>query len=202
LTDQDIAKTALWVLDQEGPGALSFRRVATELGTSHMAVHRHCGNFDGLLNICAEHAASGLPDIDPSLPWSTSTELRFAALYDTLSAHWGLVALQRGRPWLGPEMTRRFSEPTVAASIAAGLTPQQVSGCHREFYVYTVGCALTRTTFNDHSAPASMASLAPTDHPALTRHRDSLRDNRSDRDMFLHGIRTLIQSWDPETAIA
>jgi AcrR family transcriptional regulator len=198
LTDENIAKAALWVLDQEGPAALSFRRIGTELGTSHMAVHRYCGNFDGLLGICAEHAAAGLPDIEPALPWSTSTELRFTALYEILSAHWGLVAMQRGRPWLGPEMMRRFAEPAVAASIAAGLTPEQVSACQREFYVYTVGSALTRNTFSGDPGPESMATLDATHHPVLTRHRESLRDSRSDREMFVHGIRTLIKSWDPQ----
>lgn len=41
-------------------------------------------------------------------------------------------------------MMRRFSEPAVAASIAAGLTPQQVSSCYRELYAYTLGCAFRK----------------------------------------------------------
>lgn len=98
LTDELIAVTALDVLELGGPSALSFRRVACELGTSHMAVHRRCRNFDGLLEICAEHLAGLLPDVDPSLPWGISTTIRFTALYEVLTSHRGLVALQGAGP--------------------------------------------------------------------------------------------------------
>ena len=66
------------------------------------------------------------------------------ALYEAMSAHAGLVALLRGRPWMCPNMMHRFSEPAVAASFAAGLTPRQITECHRELFVFTVGCALTQ----------------------------------------------------------
>src|SRR5580704_12643233 len=115
LTDGDVARAALSVLEREPLTALSFRRVASDLGTSHMAVHRHCINFDGMLGICAEYLAARLPDIDPSLRWPAATEQRFNALYETMAAHSGLVALLRGRPWMGPNMMRRFSELAVKA---------------------------------------------------------------------------------------
>jgi AcrR family transcriptional regulator len=190
---------ALAVLDLEGPGALSFRRVASELGASHMAVHRRCGNFNGLLELCAEHLAARLPEIDSSLPWAISTELRFTALYEALSSHWGLVALQGGRPWMGPQMMRRFSEPAVAASIAAGFTPTEISESHHELYVFTVGCALTRTGFRHGINSAAISNLDPLDIPRLSEHWEDLTDDRSDHNLFLHGIRTLIASWDPES---
>jgi hypothetical protein len=164
-----------------------------------MAVHRHCVNFDGLLNICTEHLAARLPDIDPQLPWSTSIELRYTALYETMSAHWELLALLRGRPWVGPKMVSRFAEPSLMSGLAAGLTPRQVMTCHRELYVYTVGCALTRGVIvPNETAIASMNSLAAGEFPVIVKHREALLTSpHSDREMFVHGLRTLIASWDP-----
>jgi hypothetical protein len=131
-----------------------------------MAVHRHCVNFDGLLDICAEHLAALLPELDPSLPWGTSTELRFTALYETMAAHAGLVALMRGRPWMGPNITRRFSEPAVAASLAAGLTPRELTECHLELFVFTVGSALTKAYWSLGRAPRQSSPSRPTRRPS------------------------------------
>ena len=201
LSDDDVARAALSVLRREGLTALSFRRVAPELGTSHMAVHRHCVNFDGMLEICAEYLAARLPEIDPSLPWPTSTELRFTALYETMSAHSGLVALLRGRPWMGPKMMRRFSEPAVAASLAAGLSPRQITECHRELFVFTVGCALTQSVIVDAPGTAAIEALKADEFPVIVEHREALMDDdHSDHAMFVHGLRTLIASWDPANA--
>ena len=98
LTPEAIAVAALDVLDKEGADALSFRRVGAVLGTSHTTIHRHCGSLEGLLDLCADHLAAGLPDIEPTLSWAESTELRFTALYELWSAHWALLMLRRGRP--------------------------------------------------------------------------------------------------------
>ncbi len=96
------------------------------------------------------------------------TDCGLRHLYGALSAHWGLAALQRGRPWMGPQMMRRFSEAVVAASVAAGFTPIEIARSHRELYVFTVGCALTHTTFGDGVSPSAIGSLDPVDFPSLS----------------------------------
>ncbi|MGW5699300.1 TetR/AcrR family transcriptional regulator, partial [Streptomyces asiaticus] len=57
-TLEAIAEAALSVVDDEGPEALSFRRVAQLLGVSHATVFRRCGDFDGLVNACADRLAA------------------------------------------------------------------------------------------------------------------------------------------------
>ena len=198
LTDEAIARTALDVLARDGLTALSFRRVGAELGASHMAVHRHCGSFEGMLHLCADYLAQQLPEVDPKLPWSTATEVRYTALYETMAAHWELVALLRGRPWRGPNMMRRFSEPVVVAGLAAGLTSQQIVECNRELYVFAVGCALTRDMFGPTE---EIEALSEADFPAMVQLYDiHIQPDQSDKDRFLRGIRTLISSWDPQGA--
>jgi AcrR family transcriptional regulator len=192
-----IATAALKILDAGGPGALSFRRVAAALDTSHTTIHRHCGSFEGLLNICAEHLATRIPDIDPALPWARSTELRFIELYKLMRDHSSLIALQQGRPWLGTEMTRRFAEPALAASLAAGLTPTQMGECHLELYMFTLGCALLHLADDTEQGMAALAAVDAQDAPLIADHLEQLEDTRPEPEPFLHGIRTLIASWDP-----
>lgn len=202
LTRDAIAQAALRVLHDGGPHALSFRRVAALLGTSHMTVHRRCHNLDGLLDLCAEHLAATLPVIDPTLPWAQATAERFTSLYDVLSANSALVALQQGRPWLGPEMTRRFSEPALASSLAAGLTLDEMIQTHRGLWSFTVGCALTFETYDARGGRAALDDLDPNQTPLLAEHREWITVAYVPREVFARGVRALTAAADPDGLLA
>lgn len=101
LSPEAIARAALAILDADGPDALSFRRVGAALGTSHTTVHRHCGSLEGLLDLCADHLAGGLPSVEPGLDWAESTRQRFTALYELWTAHPALLTARRGLPGPG-----------------------------------------------------------------------------------------------------
>jgi len=198
LTDDAVAAAALRVLREDGPQGLSFRRVGVLLCTSHMTVHRHCHSFEGLLDLCADHLAATLPEIDPALPWADATEQRFLSLYDVLSANSALVALQQGRPWLGPEMMRRFSEPALASSLAAGLTLEEMIETHRGLYTFTVGCALTHETYDTERGREAMADLDAGATPLLAANREAIAVDHIPRQVFLRGVRALISAGRPE----
>jgi AcrR family transcriptional regulator len=197
LTDAAVATTALAVIDREGHEALSFRRMAVDLGTSHTTVHRHCGSFDGLLDICADHLASGLPLVDASLPWAEATRQRFGALFEVLVAHPGLAVLQRGRPWLGEQMMRRFSEPAMAESLAAGMSATEAAEAHRELFMFTTGGALTYATYDTRAGRRAVAVLDPAEFPAITSHLHELTDDAPIRTSFHQGLGHLIAALAP-----
>lgn len=196
-----IATAALRIIDDEGPDALNFRHLANELGVSHTTVHRRCGDVAGLLDTCVDHLASQLPDIDPGLPWAQATETRFAALYELMVAHPGLVALRRGRPWLGQKVLAKLVEPTLAANLAAGMTPRQMIEAYRRMYLFTLGCA----GFVDHIDPdgaivrtrTALAALPPEQFPVLTGHMNTILPAVVDHEVYHEGLRQLIRSADP-----
>lgn len=192
LTPEAIATAALKILEEEGPDALSFRRVAAALGTSHTTIHRHSGSIDGLLDLCADHLAASLPTIDPTLDWATSTELRFTALYELWTAHADLVTLLRGRPWSGPNMLSRFVEPALQSNLAIGMTGPQVVQTFRQMYLFTLGCSSTHAAYDSRQARAIIAALDPDEFPTLTAHMDVIAGGIAERDVFLLGLRNLI----------
>jgi AcrR family transcriptional regulator len=202
LTPEAIAAAALDILDREGPDALSFRRVGAVLGTSHTTVHRHCGSLEGLLDLCADHLAAGLPHIEPTLSWAESTELRFTALYELWSAHSALVTLRRGRPWVGPRMLGRFVEPVLQSNLAAGMTPAQMIQTYRQMYLFTLGCATTHTAFNSRQARMLIAALDPGEFPVLTTHTDVIAGSVAvaEPDVFRAGLRNLIAAAERVTS--
>jgi AcrR family transcriptional regulator len=192
VTPGAIATAALAILDAGGPGALSFRRVGAALDTTHTTIHRHCGNLEGLLDLCADHLAAGLPGVDPALGWAAATQLRFTALYEVWTAHAALLTLRQGQPWSGPNMLARFVEPALRSDLDAGMTPAQMMQTFRQLYLFTLGCATTHAAYSARTARAVIAALDPAEFPVLTTQIDIIADSAAERDVFRHGLRTLI----------
>lgn len=127
LTRREVAQIAVQVADREGLEATSFRRLATELGVTPMAVHHHVSDRDGL----HEEMLAALMDdfdvfagVDPSLPW---TERLRAAL---LSLH----AFNRRHPVLAqllltsaprPPAVFRTTEGLIGLLVEAGFPPRK-----------------------------------------------------------------------------
>ena len=59
-TDRAIATAALRILEGEGAGAVTMRRVANAVGITAMAIYRHYPNRAALLNAVAEDGFAGL----------------------------------------------------------------------------------------------------------------------------------------------
>lgn len=126
LTRREVAQTAVQIGDREGLEAVSFRRLAAELGVTPMAVHHHVSDRDGLHT---EMLAALMDDfdvfagIDPGLPW---TERLRAAL---LSVH----GFNRRHPILAPLLLTsaprppavfRTTERLIGLLLEAGFPPQ------------------------------------------------------------------------------
>ena len=197
ITDGAIAEAALEILRAGGPTALSFRRVGARLGTSHMRIHRRCGSVEGLLDLCAEHLAARLPEAESGLAWADATVVRFTALYDLLVENSALVALQSGRPWLGPVMMRRFAEPALAESVEAGLSLAEMVEVHRLLYMFTVGCALTHDSYDQVGGRAVLADLDPAATPALAAQAPLIDVELTHREVFDGGLAVLVAAHDP-----
>lgn len=193
-TAGSIVGAALRLLRDEGPGALSFRRIAAVLGISHTTVHRHCVNFGRLLDMCADELAAQLPDIDSSLPWPEQTERRFTALYDMWVANAALLALRQGQPWWVPNMLTHFAEPAMAAALRIGMTPEQALQTIRQLYLFTYGCSSTHAAYTARQARSLLAALEPDEFPVLASNIDVIVSSTAERDVFTQGLRTLISA--------
>ncbi|WP_369394725.1 TetR/AcrR family transcriptional regulator C-terminal domain-containing protein [Streptomyces sp. CG1] len=200
-TPERIAETALLIVDQQGPEALSFRSLATALDIALASLQRRCTDLAGLLDLITDHLAGHLPEIAPGADWATATERRFTALYELLTAHPGLVTLRGARPWLGPQLLKRLVEPQLADSLAAGMTPQDAISTYRRMYLLTLGSA----SFVDHRDPKAaqaatrqaLAALDPEDFPVLTRHLGVIVSAVVDHEVYYGALRQLIQTAAP-----
>jgi AcrR family transcriptional regulator len=196
-----IAEAALALVDEGGTEALTFRALAARLDISLASLQRRCTDLAGLLDLCTDHLAARLPDIEPGTDWATATETRFTALYRLLAAHPGLVALRGARPWLGSNLLARLAEPQLADNLAAGMTPEEAITSYRRMYLLTLGSA----SFVDHREPkaaqaatrTALAALDPEEFPALTGHLAAIVPAVVDHDVYYGALRQLIHAADP-----
>ncbi len=203
-TPDRIAESALSLVDEAGPEALTFRALAARLGISLASLQRRCTDLAGLLDLCTDHLAARLPEAEQGTAWATATEARFTALYRLLSAHPGLLALRGARPWLGPNLLARLVEPQLADSLAAGMTPEEAITAYRRIYLLTLGSA----SFVDHRDPeatrtvtrTALASLDPAGYPALTGNVAAILPVLTDHEVYYGALRQLISAADPAGA--
>ncbi|MFF3376597.1 TetR/AcrR family transcriptional regulator C-terminal domain-containing protein [Streptomyces sp. NPDC002680] len=197
-TPDRIAETALLLVDESGPDALTFRALATRLDISLASLQRRCTDLAGLLDLCTDHLAARLPVIGPDTDWATATEARFTALYRLLAAHPGLLALRGTRPWLGSNLLARLVEPQLADSIAAGMSPEEAMTTYRRMYLLTLGSA----GFVDHRDPkavravtrSALAALDPEEFPVLTGHLAAIVPAMTDDEVYYGALRQLIEA--------
>ncbi len=103
--DRDsVLSAALELADADGLAAVSMRAVAERLGVTPMALYRHVGDKDGLLDGLVERLLVELPLPDPALPWRE----RLAGMAD------GMRVTARRHPQVFPLLLLRSAKTTAA----------------------------------------------------------------------------------------
>lgn len=193
LTLEGVAEAALEILRDEGPEALSLRRVGEFLGTNHVAVYRRCGSFDALLDICADYIARDFPLISDDLDWMTAAQMRFEAAFDMWAEHADLILLMRGRAWLGLNITSRFHEPAMKGLVNSGLAIEDASALFSTLYRLTVGSVITTRAnhWTPGESPEALHQLGEESYPTLARVNREV-DYSDDRASFCAALRRVI----------
>ena len=107
LTRRKIAAAAIDIVRDEGPEALSMRRVAATFGVDVAALYRHVRNKDELLEEAGRLASEG---VELDAPTEGDLETRFLALCgairDRIGRHPELGIHSGGSPWATPFFAR------------------------------------------------------------------------------------------------
>lgn len=126
LTRERIVRTALGLVDRDGPKALSMRRLGAALGVDPMAVYHHLPNKEALLDAIVE-AVMGEIDLTADQPENPPEErimVAARAYRDAMLAHGNALAVVLAR---GPAtlVALRPVELLLGILRGAGLPPEQ-----------------------------------------------------------------------------
>lgn len=188
---------ALKLLDAEGIEALTMRRLAEVLGTSHTSLYRHVTSRDELLVQMVDHVLGELRPADPSLGFPAQAEWTAYELRRVMRAHPAIVPLLTSGRLLGPNaMLGR--ERTLALLLGHGLEARSAAHAYLLIAHYVIGSALLESTGAGRSRPErhAMATLLqhlpPHAYPAVVNNANHLNEPDSDAE-FAFGLRIILE---------
>ncbi len=191
LTREQVALSALELVDADGLDALSMRALADRLGVGTMTLYGYFRSKDELLDAIVDSAVA---DVEPPvLAGHWKKQLRDVVLYARrgLLLHPSLIELRVRRPVLRPEALR-FSEMSLRILREAGFDAREGAAAFRLLFTYTLGfAALSPAESTDEDRRAAVAALAalPTDeYPALTEAREEASRAMGGDDVFEYGL--------------
>jgi AcrR family transcriptional regulator len=169
-----IVTAAIGLLDREGLGALSMRRLAEELGTGAASLYWHVGSKDGLLDLVLDQVIGELkiPDPDPEHWREQLKQVARDQRAGSLRHPW-VVRVSIGRIPMGPNALR-FSERVLAILRAGGLPPHLAVQGYLLLIATINGFTIDETGVDD--GPAAADSPLPIDPADLQQVADMARD--------------------------
>lgn len=139
LSRDRILEATLDLVDADGVGAFSMRRLAGELGVSAPTLYWHFRNRDDLLAAAAEHALGGMDlRVRGGEPWDAQAHRLLGSVWDSARRHPGLLHLVRTRPEY-PRAGRQLMQALLVVLRRAGFGPADAVGHARSLIWATFG---------------------------------------------------------------
>jgi TetR/AcrR family tetracycline transcriptional repressor len=201
LTREEIIKEALALLEQQGPGALSMRRLADRLGVTPNALYTHVRGKADLINGLIDQVYAGLTlKPDPAGDWTQQLATLSQQIRQHLLTHPAVVPYALQQPGLGPH-SLRLGEAIYNILRPAGFSDQAVVGTVYALVTYILGFValeIPRAGTDPQTSDeyvrrmwAFFAALPPGEFPHTVQLAAQLARISTD-DQFQFGIRTFL----------
>jgi TetR/AcrR family transcriptional regulator, tetracycline repressor protein len=208
LTREEIIKEALALLEQEGPGALSMRRLADRVGVTPNALYTHVRGKADLIDGLIDQVYAGLTlELDRSDDWTQQLATLSQAIRAHLLAHPAVVPYAIQQPGLGPH-SLRLGEAIYNVLRPAGFSDQAVVGTVFALLTYILGFValeVPRASTDPQTSDeyvrrmwAFFAALPPGEFPHTVELAAQLARS-STEDQFQFGIRTFLAGLNAQT---
>ncbi|CAM5446488.1 TetR family transcriptional regulator [Streptomyces pilosus] len=144
LTLERVVEAAIEVADRDGLGALSMRRIATELGTGTMSLYRYVPGKAELLDLMLDRVQRPAENpADPGDGWRAALEALGRAALALYRRHPWLLEVNQSRPILGPSALDGM-ERVLARIKPMGLSDPELVSAIIMIDGYVVGAARTQ----------------------------------------------------------
>ncbi|MEU0046064.1 TetR/AcrR family transcriptional regulator [Streptomyces werraensis] len=178
LTLERIVEAAIELADRDGIGALSMRRIATELGTGTMSLYRYVPGKAELLDLMLDRVQR--PSENPADlgdgGWRSALEALARATLALYRRHPWLLEVNQSRPILGPSALDGM-EKVFSRIKPMGLSDPELLSVIVMIDGYVVGAARTQLYQEqaEHSSGLTDAEFWEAQRPALEKAMSSGR---------------------------
>ncbi|HEX5825992.1 MAG TPA: TetR/AcrR family transcriptional regulator C-terminal domain-containing protein [Candidatus Limnocylindrales bacterium] len=137
-----IVARALEVLDAEGVAAVSFRRLADDLGVTPMSLYWHVADKAELLELVGHAILDEIALPAPAGDWKDELRDVHRGMFDVFLRHPNATDILAGRARYGPAGLAAF-ERILEILLAAGFTPEAAFDAYQSLYLFTLGFVAT-----------------------------------------------------------
>ena len=140
LSRERVLRAAMELADREGIGALSMRRLASELGVEAMSLYYHVKNKDDILAGIGDLALSEVEPPSRGREWKVAVRRAAISYHDTLRRHRWVTSL----PATGDASVAQleYMDSLLRRLREAGLSPELTHHAYHALESHIVGSAL------------------------------------------------------------
>ncbi len=143
LSRDQIVRSAVELLDQEGVEGLNMRALGARLGVAPTAVYWHVKRKDDLIVLAADEVWDEIPLPDPAASgWRAAVQAMAEGLYAMVSRHPWLATTMSTHLVYGPKKARH-DDHALGVFEAAGFAGPAADDAYATVMVYVLGRALT-----------------------------------------------------------
>lgn len=197
---EEIARTALSLVDRDGLERFSMRALAEEIGIGTMTLYTYFRDKDDLLAAVVDAAAAEHPVFADHGPWQDRIRIVMRELRDALTRHPALLELRLRSPIITPG-AMRSTEAGLKALRDAGLQPADAARAFRTLFLYTFGfAAFSAPDLTDEDrrhAKAAMMLLPRDEYPTLAANTNEMIDTLGGDDQYEHGLELILAAIEP-----
>jgi AcrR family transcriptional regulator len=189
LSRDKIVEAALGLIDEEGLGALSTRKLAARLGVSGPSLYNHFATMDELLDAVVDQVIAKV-DLSAlrSRPWAQALHEWARSYREVLADHPNLVPAIVHGPGRRPAALR-LADEVYGALVSAGWAPREATEIGALMRFLVAGAAMGSFAGGFSPDPATYGS----DYPHLSRaHLLQAHSRDIDQGAFELGLETLL----------
>jgi TetR/AcrR family tetracycline transcriptional repressor len=174
ISQANVVETARRIVDRDGLGALTFRRLAADLGVAPNTLYSHVADKSALLDLLMDGLAGEVTAPDPqAVDWRVGLRALFTSTRATVAASPQLAPLFLSRAPRGPNAIR-LGEVTLELLAQGGIEGPPAVLALRALLIYTFGYAAFAAAPSDGPNPragtrrAERAFAADPSSPRMT----------------------------------
>lgn len=203
LDPQKVVDSALAIADDEGPAAVTLRRLAQMHGVTPMALYRHFKDKDDLLAALGDRLLASVVLPEPTdEPWNVQLHNVLTAFVTALRTHPRLADLTLFR-MLVSEPGLEIAERTMELLTAGGFNVEDAAEIGRQSICSLITLVTTDPLTRETSDPveredslrmkrAALSALPPRKYPLVTAAADTLVCHNSSKRYYELGIELVV----------
>jgi AcrR family transcriptional regulator len=196
VTREVVVAEALTIVDLEGLGALTMRRLASNLGVGVATVYAVITSKEVLFQELADAVITEVPLRGEAASATEALVEYFLATHEMLQRHPAVAQLSAMKPVLS-ERAFRMQERILELLRAGGLDARSAAGAYSTLGSYVLGFTLTGISRLDRERHAKVAQLPADQFPQLHAAAPYFATQATDEGQFEDGLRIILAGLFP-----